>query len=335
LTLLVIAGAGGFLTAQESSTAASAADSEDAPAEAGIEDFSGGAAKPKKPLHWWEWFRGISFGIETGTHEYPLEAWYPNQSTEGYSVRSFYLIPHIAYERLFGDVTLGTEFKAAIDMGAPDPKTGANALNAKDADRKNWYTVYMEEDVDWAISNLFGKEINFPGTLSVFLHNENNVYIAPEFPEIPDERMKGRIVDGSMETGLGKFYMDSDAGWFLGKIGIPVYYLYRFNNHIGSGLNIGFGYKTKFKLGFELTSRSFFVPELKQAETEFKISYDWLDFSAVLDIVAYGPFESALINPELGYHLKGSTFSLGAKISDIGIGTYPALSAYLGLNWKY
>jgi hypothetical protein len=332
-----MAGAGAFPAAQESALPDPAVDSEGAAAGTGVGDSSGeeAAAGPKKALHWWEWFRGISLGMEAGTHEYPLETWYPDQGSDGYSVRSFYLMPYIAYERLFGDVTVGAEFDLTIDMGAPDPKIGAMALNAKDTDRKDWYTVYIEEDADWAVSNLFGKEIDFPGTLSVFLHNENNVYITPEFPEIPDERMKGRIADGSLEIGPGKFQMDTKAGWFLGQIGVPLYYLYRFNNDIGSGLNVTFGYKAKFNLGVEITSRSLFVPEPGQAETEFKVSYDWFDFSAILDIIAYGPFEKALINPELGYHLKGFTFTVGAEIRDVGIGTYPALAAYLGLNWKY
>jgi hypothetical protein len=327
ITLLLLAFPLGFLFAQ----AAELEEEEGLTLEAGAAESSGEAAK--KPLHWWEWFHGISVGVESGAHEYPLAVWYPSQKDiEGYSIRSFYITPTIAYQRLFGDVDVAAKIDTIIDLGAPDPAPGVLALNAKDADRKDWYTIYMEEKVDWAVSNLFGEEVDFPGTLSVFFVNENNFYAYPKFPAIPG-RPEGKVADGRMELGPGRFHMNTKGGWFLGQISVPLYYLYRFNNDIGSGLNMRFGYKAPFNLGLELVSRSLFIPRVEQVETEFVVSYEWLDFSAELDIIAYGAFKTAMINPEVQYHLESFTFTFGVKISDIG--RKAAYSPYLGLAWKY
>lgn len=291
------------------------------------------ADKPgyKKAEHWWEYFHGFSLDVEAGAHEYPLAQWYPGGYVEGYSIRSFYLLlPGINYARTVKDVRLELDVDAVLDSGAPDPAPGAMALSAGSADRQDWYTIHIEEKIDWALSHLFNTS-NFPGTFSLFLDQENYIYVHPDFPG-------GRKVEGSVEFGIGAYENNFKFGYFRSALGLPLTYLYRFGNDLGFGLNVTVGYRYTFNsigvsLGLDLISRALFVPEPGYGETEFILYYSWKDFSLVLDIIAEGAFESALINPELRYRRGGFTYKLGADIS--GLGAYPAFSPYLGFEWNY
>jgi hypothetical protein len=282
------------------------------------------AAPPRK--RWFEYLHGLSISAETGSHEYPLENWYPGGYIEGYSVRSFYLKPELSYSRAIKEFSFTLLTDLVMDMGAPDPGPGAQALNAKNADRRDWYTVHIEEDFHYMVNHLLGG-VKFPGDVEVFLTHENYIYAAPEFPG-------GKIADGNIEFGLFGFTMDTRAGSFTGKLGLPLYYLYRFDDGIGFGMNVTFGYKVFFDLGLDITSRSLFVPQAKQAETEFLLHYDWPNFSARVKCIAMGSFTSATIHPELEYHYKKLwTFTLGVEITDVG--RLAAFSPSIRLRWKY
>jgi hypothetical protein len=292
----------------------------------------GWADKPGygKAEHWWEYFRGFSLDLEVGVHEYPLAQWYPGGYIEGYSIRSSYLLPGINYARVVKDVRLELDVDAVLDFGAPDPGPGALALSASSADRQDWYTIHIEEKIDWALSRLFNRP-NFPGTFSLFLDQENYIYVQPDFPG-------GRVVEGSVEFGIGAYENNFKFGRFRSALGLPLTYLYRFSDDVGFGLNVTVGYKYTFTgagmgLGLDVISRIIFIPRAGYEETEFIFYYDWKDFSLVVDIIAEGAFESALIKPELRYRMGSLTYKLGADIS--GLGAYPAFSPYLGLEWNY
>jgi hypothetical protein len=282
------------------------------------------------PEHWWEYLHGLSLDMEAGSHEYSLEEWYPGEYSEGYSIRSFYFSPDISYARVVKDVRLELDVDGTMDFGAPDPGPGVTALSAGSADRQDWYTIHVEEKADWALSHLFNKP-NFPGTLSMFLDQENYIYVYPDFPG-------SRMVEGSVEFGIGAYENNFKFGYIRGALGLPLTYLYRSGNDVGFGLNATVGYKYTFgsagmSLGLDIVSRSVFVPAARQGETEFILYYDWGDFSLVLDITAEGAFESAVINPELRYRMGALTYKLGVDIP--GLGTYPVFSPYLGLEWRY
>jgi hypothetical protein len=284
----------------------------------------------EKPGHWWEYLRGFSLDIEAGAHEYPLAQWYPGGYVEGYSIRSFYLVPGINYARVVKDVRLELDVDAALDFGAPDPAPGALAFSARSADRQDWYTIHVEEKIDWALSNLFGNS-DFPGTLSLFLDQENYIYAHPDFPG-------GRKAEGSVEFGIGAYENNFKFGYFRTALGLPLTYLYRFSDDVGFGLNVTAGYRYTFtsvgvSLGLDVVSRTIFIPSAGQGETEFILYYGWKDFSLVLDIIAEGAFESARINPELRYRIGSVTYKLGADIP--GLGAHPAFSPYLGFEWNY
>jgi hypothetical protein len=283
------------------------------------------AQEDAAPRRWYEYFRGLSIGAETGSHEYPLDTWYPGEYIEGYSVRSFYLKPELGYSRSIKEFSFLLLADLVMDMGAPDPSPGAQALNAKDADRKDWYTVHLEQDFHYLVNNLLGG-VRFPGDVEVFLKHENHIYAWPEFPG-------GKVADGNIEFGLFSFTMDTRAGSFTGILGLPLYYLYRFSDDIGFGMNVTFGYKTFFNLGLNITSRSLFVPAPGQAETEFYLYYYWQDFTAGAKFTAMGNFTSATIKPELSYRIKLWTFTLGVEISELG--RLAAFSPSIGITWKY
>jgi hypothetical protein len=280
--------------------------------------------------HWWEYFRGFSLELEAGAHEYPLAHWYPDGYIDGYSIRSFYLLPGISYAKVVKDVRLELDVVGVLDFGAPDPAPGAMALSALSADRKDWYTIHIEGKIDWALSHLFNKP-DFPGTFSLFLDQENFIYLQPDLPG-------GRIVDGSVEFGIGAYENNFKFGYFRSALGLPFTYLYRFNNDMGFGLNVTVGYKYTFAgvgmaLGLDVISRTLFIPQVRQEETEFILYYDWKDFSLVLDVIAEGAFETASIKPELRYREGSVTYKIGATVS--GLGYYTAFAPYLGMELKY
>jgi hypothetical protein len=281
----------------------------------------------EKPKHWWEYFHGISLGMEAGAHEYPLELWYPDQYIEGYSIRSLYLKPSVSYGRFIQDYHFDLTMELTIDKDAPNPNPGASAFSAETSDRELWLTVYLEEKMDYPISRLF-TAVNFPGTLAVFLNNENYIYAMPDFPG-------GKIVEGNMEFGPAAYDNHFKFGWFQAKLGLPLFYVNRFDNDLGFGMNVTLAYKDPIGLGLgvEFAFRSLFVPEPAYSETEFILTYKWKDFLAELDITAEGSFKSASITPKVSYYLKSFTFTLGAEIT--GIGNISAFSPCLGINWSY
>ncbi|MDR1899866.1 MAG: hypothetical protein LBQ55_07665 [Treponema sp.] len=285
------------------------------------------AAANKKPAHWWEYLHGIDVGMEAGVHEFPLAVWYPGRYTEGYSIRSLYLMPNISYGRSIQDFHFDVNMELTIDAKGPDPSPGAVSMGGESTDRKTWVTIYLEEKMDYPISHLFPTE-NFPGTLSVFLNNENYIYATPDFPG-------GKTGEGFLELGPAAYNNDFNFGWFMAKMGLPLYYLDRYRDEFGMGLNLTVGYKDPLSLGLgaEITTRIGFVPSPDYLETEFHVTYDWKDFSAELEIIAEGAFKSAALTPEIRYRLKSFIFSLGVEIS--GVGKYAAFSPRLGMNWKY
>lgn len=271
--------------------------------------------------------------MEAGSHEYPLAVWYPGSYSEGYSVRSLYLMPSISYSRAIDKFSFFTGFDLTMDLGAPDPGPGVAAWNSKTADRKDWYTVHLEQRFDYVILDA-SAGARFPGTIAAFLKNENYIYAYPEFPEVPGKRpVAGKVADGTLEAGLLSYKLDFDKGSLKSELSLPLYYLYRYSDDIGFGMNFSIAYTAPFKLGLEIISRTLFIPSVEQAETEFVVSYDWLNFTAKIDITAAGDFTTAGINPELQYHLNSFTFTLGFEVSDLV--NYPAFSPYMGLNWKY
>jgi hypothetical protein len=322
LTLLILIGLGVFLAAQETNA-----------------ETVGTDPGSELMAHWYDVFHGISIGMEAGTHEFPLEVWYPGQEeSDGYSVRSFYLMPNLFYERVIEDFHFSVEFDVIMDLGAPSPEEGAIALNSKDASRKDWYTIYHEEKMDYPISHLFG-EVNFPGTLSVFLNHENYIYAYPEFPAVKGIRdEKGKVADGLIEIGPAAYDASfSNFGRLVAKLGLPITYLDRFSDDFGFGLNFTIGYYDIWgvNIGTELITRIAFLPDLEYVETEFDIFYSWHNFTAEVDIIASGAFETALIKPELKYNLSAFTFTLGVEIGEIGKIKETTFSPYIGINWSY
>jgi hypothetical protein len=332
LLALVMFGAGNFLFAQEAGKEKENAAASSDPADPVVPP----EAESLQKKRWFEYFEGLSLGFDTGTHEYPLAEWYPGQYIEGYSIRSFYIMPYIAYNKVFPDFTMTYKLEATMDFGAADPAPGTTAFNAETADRKDWYTLYFEENFIYALSHSFTK-VNFPGTLSLFLNFENYVYLAPEFPAIPGIRdQKGRIADGLLEFGPA---YDNDFKWggFHAKLGIPFTYADRFRKDLGLGMNMTLGYNDPKGLGLAGSIRSevAFLPNVQYAETEFIFSYAWKDFTVELDITADGAFESALIKPELQYHFDWFTFTMGMEVSRVGVRESAAFSPYFGFDWSY
>ncbi|MDR0403921.1 MAG: hypothetical protein LBH35_10075 [Treponema sp.] len=325
LALFVLFCGAGLLAAQETppETRQNAAE---APARTEVLPAAGPAKK------WYENLRGISVGLEAGAHEYPLDEWYPGQSTEGYSIRSFYIKPDIAYQRNIQDFSINAGLDVTIDFGAPDPGPGAQALNAKSADRQNWYTIHMEEKLEYPFSVLFADKVNFPGVLSAFLTNNNHFYAAPQFPALP-RRPAGNVADGLAELGAG-YSHDFAAGRFYGRLGTSFRYANRFSGEIGLGSSFTVGFDvSRIKLGVETVSRVDYLPSAQYRETELTLTYDWMDFSAELEIVAAGAFESVSLNPELRCRFAAFTFRIGAEITNLGKAA--AYAPYLGLVWSY
>lgn len=330
LALLVLSCSAGLLAAQEAPPETSQTNAAQNTAEVPSPAEAAVPAGPAKK--WYENLRGISVNLEAGAHEYPLEEWYPEQSTEGYSIRSFYVKPGLAYQRNIQDFSLNAALDLTIDFGAPDPGPDAQAPNAKSADRKDWYTIYLEEKLEYPFSVLFAGKVNFPGTLSAFLNNYNHFYVSPEFPALP-RRPAGNIADGLAEPGIGYGY-DFAAGKLYGKVGVPFRYADRFNSEMGLGNSFTVGFDASaIRLGVEAAARLDYLPSVHYRETELTVTYDWMDFSAELEVVAAGAFESVSLNPELRYRFSALTFKIGAEITNLRKAA--AYAPYLGLAWSY
>jgi hypothetical protein len=328
LTLLVLAAGAGRLAALETAWN-KAAGGEAAGKTAGWGHSSW------RPDGWREWLRGLSLGIEAGSREFPLKLWYPAGNSDGYSIRSLYLMPNAAYRQRINDFTVFAELEVTTDIGAPDPGPEASALDAKSADRKNWYTIYMEEEVDYRFSSFFAERINFPGSISAFVNMRNHIYAFPDFPAVSGIRpVEGKKADGRLEPGFD-YFQDFNFGRIHGRLGLPVSWLNRYNDDLGFGMTVTAGYRDGFGIGLsgEITSTTAFLPDVTQSETGFTVMYTWGDFSAELEITALGPFESAVINPEVQYRYRRIVFKIGLEISEPGRAT--AFSPYMGLNWIF
>jgi hypothetical protein len=181
--------------------------------------------------------------------------------------------------------------------------------------------------MDYPISHLFNAP-GFPGTLSVFMNLENYIYATPDFPGAK----KGM---GTLEIGPAAYDNTFNFGWFQAKLGLPLYYLDRYSDEFGLGMNVTLGYGAPAGIGLkaQVDTRIGFLPDPQYLETEFTVTYDWQDFSVELDIIVEGAFESAVIKPEARYRLGSFTFKLGLELS--GLGKTEAFAPYLGLNWNY
>jgi hypothetical protein len=100
----------------------------------------------------------------------------------------------------------------------------------------------------------------------------------------------------------------------------------------GNSFTVGFDV-SRLGLGFELASRLDYLPSVRYQETEFTVTYNWMDFSAELELIAEGAFESVSLNPELRYRFNTLAFKIGAEITNLGKAA--AYSPYLGLVWNY
>jgi hypothetical protein len=286
----------------------------------------------KEPFHFKDLLPGLILGVEIGTHEHPLTVWYPGQSEEGYSIRSFYFMPNAVYKRSVQQFDFAFELDVTGDLDAPDPDPGAIALNAKDADRTHWFSGYFEQEVAYRFP------LDIPGTVSMFLHNQNNFYITPDFPAIPGVRdMAGKKADGIFKPGLA-FHQEFPIGVIYTKLTLPLTYLNRYNNDIGFGMDFMAGYKKNLHgmiLGFALTPKLAFLPKLKYAETEFAASYTWHDFSLKFTVIVYEAFKSLTITPELKYVCFDGrwTYTLGFEFA--GIREARTFSPYMGFAYNF
>jgi hypothetical protein len=290
------------------------------------------AEQAKKPFRFKELLPGLSLGVELGTHEYPLEIWYPGQSEDGYSIRSLYIMPNAVYKRSVQQFDLAFDLDIAGDLNAPDPSPGAQAPNAKDADRKDWLSVYFEQEFAYRFP------LDIPGTVSMFLNNQNNFYILPDFPASQYVRPEaGKKFDGVLKPGFA-FNQEFPAGILYTKLGLPVAYANRYSNDIGFGLDFTLGYRKNFRamsFSFDVTPKFAFLPELKYAETEFVLGYTWHDFSFELDLIAYEAFTSLTIKPELTYVCFDGrwTYTLGFEFE--GIRETRTFSPYIGVAYNF
>ncbi|MDR2768860.1 MAG: hypothetical protein LBB82_11110 [Treponema sp.] len=280
-----------------------------------------------------EGIKGLSLGIDAGTHEYPLEVWYTNRYLDGYSIRSFFLKPYILYNRTIDDFEIYAEADFAIDMAAADPSPAALALNGKDADRRTWFSIYLEEGLTYRLPIE-----RIPGTLFTYINHRDNIYAAPQFPEetgalIEDRRLETYL--GRFEWGAGYRQDFEKAGSFNWELGLPLSYLDRARGGIGFGVDVRMGYKDGYNLGLGggIAIKLAFVPKARYAATEFYITYDWFNFQAELVITAFGGFERMAIRPLVVYRFKNINLKLGVDLT--GLGAYPAFSPYLGFQWNF
>jgi hypothetical protein len=286
----------------------------------------------KEPFNFKDLLPGLSLGVEFGAHEYPLEVWYPGQSKEGYSIRSLYITPNVVYNHPVEQFDFSFELDTTGDINAPDPSPGAKALNAKDADRKHWLSVYFEQGIAYRFP------LDIPGTISVFLKNQNHFYLFPDFPVSPGVRTTtGKKADGVVKPGFA-FSQEFPIGVVYTSISLPVAYLSRYSNDVGFGMEFMAGYKKELPgmtIGFDVTPKISFLPEVKYAATEFVLSYSWLDFSLELDITAHEAFKPITITPELQYVCFDGrwTYTLGCEID--AIREKRTFSPYIGFSYNF
>jgi hypothetical protein len=291
-----------------------------------------GTGEKKKPA-FLEAVRGLSLGIDAGAHEYPLAVWYPGRYREGYSIRSFFLKPYITYGRTIGDFDIYAELDFAIDMKAADPSPLAQAESSKEADRRNWFSVYMEEGLSYRLPLAA-----VPGTLWTYVNHRDNVYIIPDFPGqtgalIVDSRL-GEYT-GRFQWGAGYRQDFGKPGLFSWQLALPVSYLHRVRWDMGLGMEVRMGYNDGFGLGLggEAAVRIDFVPKARYAATEFAVNYSWNDLAAEVNITVYSTFTHAAITPVLRYRFKSCVFKLGLELANVGRET--SFSPCMGFSWNF
>jgi hypothetical protein len=277
--------------------------------------------------------KGLSIGLEIGTHEYPLDVWYPGRYWEGYSIRSFFMKPYFLYTRTIGDFDINAELDFAMDMSAADPAPTAQAFNGKDADRRTWISIYIEEGLNYRLPIA-----TIPGTLFTYINHRDNIYVAPKFPGATGALIEDRRLDsylGRFEWGAGYKQDFEKIGAFNWELGLPISYLDRVSHSMGLGMEVRIGYKDGYNLGLGggIAVKMAFVPKLRYSATEFYVTYDWLDFQAELVITAYGSFEYAALRPSVVYKWRNVNLKLGVELTSLG--AYPALSPYLGFQWNF
>jgi hypothetical protein len=190
----------------------------------------------------------------------------------------------------------------------------------------------------------FRYPIRMPGVLAMYLNNQNNFYVTPEFPaNMMDRPRDGRIADGCVNWGT-TYFQDFDAyGAIKAKLGIPVSYLVRYSDDPEIGMEIMAGYSHPIGLGLEITSNILFYPKAAYDSTEFLLSYKWKDFAAQVDIelgkALYLRKENMAlaISPEVVYHLWNCDFKAGVEIA--GITSHWArtvrFSPHMGISWNF
>ncbi|MDR1287323.1 MAG: hypothetical protein LBK08_06915 [Treponema sp.] len=293
---------------------------------------AGEAGQKKKPA-FLQAIQGLSLGVDFGAHEYPLAVWYPGRYRDGYSIRSLFLKPYMTYERTIGDFDINAELDFSVDLKAADPSPFARAENAKDADRRTWLSIYMEEGVAYRLPLAA-----VPGTLWTYVNHRDNLYIAPDFPG----ESGALIVDSRLGEYTGRFQWGAGYRQDFGKPGVfglqlalPVSYLGRADSGMGLGMEMRVGYNDGFGLGLggEAAFRIDFVPGVRYAVTEFAVKYGWNNFAAELDIMVYGTFTHAAIMPVIKYRFKSCAFKLGVELANVG--REASLSPYMGFSWNF
>jgi hypothetical protein len=284
-----------------------------------------------------EMLKGFSIGLELGTHEYPLAVWYPAQSEDGYSIRSVYAKPQLFWEHSIANLDIYFEANLTADLWAADPSLGAQALNAKDADRKHWFFLYFEEEFTYRLP------LAMQGTLGIFLNHRNNVYATPAFPargvegEDAYRAIDGKKFDGRLTAGP-KYSNNLTAGEFYTKLGVPLDYLSRFSGDLGLGLELTLGYSAgdDFALKgitFEATPKMSFMPDVKYAGTEFELTYSWNSFKAALTLDSLEAFKEITVTPKLTCSFDQFSYCFGVEFGNLM--TNWTFSPSIGLFWRY
>lgn len=288
--------------------------------------------KPKRT--WYEALEGLTVGLESGTHEYPLKVWYPTLGDEdGYSVRSIYFKPSAAYRYKLQDFDLRAELDFTLDWGAPDPKPGAVSLSEKVTDRKHWFWVHLKEEVFYPVDKLLSEKIaaKIPGSVTAFMTNDNTFYVIPDFPGA--KKIEGVVEPGgiySQEMSLGFL-----EGTVEGRLGFPFSYVDRYRSGLGFGMNLGGAWRKirGLNLDVEIEAGMTFIPDIKYTQTKLNAVYGWKNFSAELEIVIVEAFKPLSINPEIHYRFYNWDFWAGINITQIRVAA--AYSPYLGLAWNF
>jgi hypothetical protein len=215
------------------------------------------------------------------------------------------------------------ELDFTVDFNAADPSRGAKAPNAKEADRKNWFGMYMEQGVNYRFPIQ-----DIPCTFSMFLRNQTDFMFFPDFHG-DKNWINGRLSQGFTYT------QEFVRGGLYSVLGLPLSYLSRDAEGIRFGMELIFGYHTRKEIGIgiKLLSATDFVPVPIYGKTEFVFTWAWKDFEAELGITEYGPFDDLMIRPEMRYNFDGFTFKLGVEVSRILQST--TYSPYMGLAWNF